>query len=30
MKRAERGAAPKLARLPSGDRTAYPPGEGSS
>ena len=26
--RAERRAAPKPARIPSGDRPAYPPGEG--
>lgn len=26
--RAERRAAPKLARIPSGDRPAYPPDEG--
>jgi hypothetical protein len=28
--RAERRAAPKPARVPSGDRTTYPSGEGSS
>jgi hypothetical protein len=28
MRRAERRAAPKLARIPSGDRPTYPPDEG--
>ena len=28
--RAERRAAPKPTRIPSGDRPAYPPGEGLS
>ena len=28
LPRAERRAAPKPARIPSGDRPAYPPGEG--
>jgi hypothetical protein len=28
MKRAERRAAPKPARIPSGDRPTYPAGEG--
>lgn len=28
MKRAERRAAPKAARIPTGDRPAYPPDEG--
>ncbi len=28
--RAERRAAPKPARIPSGDRSAYPPDEGLS
>jgi hypothetical protein len=28
--RAERRAAPKLARIPSGDRPVYPPDEGQS
>src|SRR5688572_27561816 len=30
LMRAERRAAPKPARIPSGDRSAYPPDEGSS
>mgnify|MGYP003547108289 FL=1 len=30
MKRAERRAAPKPARIPSGDRPAYPSAEGLS
>ena len=30
MMRAERRAAPKPARIPSGDRAAYSPDEGSS
>ncbi len=30
MKRAERWAAPEPARIPSGDRPAYPSGEGQS
>jgi hypothetical protein len=30
MTRAERRAAPKPARIPSGDRPAYPPDEGLS
>jgi hypothetical protein len=30
MTRAERRAAPKPARIPSGDRSAYPPSEGLS
>jgi hypothetical protein len=30
MRRAERRAAPKPARIPSGDRPMYSPGEGLS
>jgi hypothetical protein len=30
MKRAERRAAPKPARIPPGDRTTYPSDEGQS
>jgi hypothetical protein len=30
LSRAERRAAPKPARVPSGDRTTYPSGEGLS
>ena len=30
LQRAERRAAPKPARIPSGDRPAYPPDEGQS
>jgi hypothetical protein len=30
MLRAERRAAPKPARIPPGDRPAYPPGEGQT
>ncbi len=30
MSRAERRAAPKPARIPSGDRPMYPSGEGQS
>ena len=30
MSRAERRAAPKPARIPSGDRPVYPSGEGQS
>ncbi len=28
LRRSERRAAPKPARIPSGDRPVYPPGEG--
>jgi len=30
MKRAERWAAPEPARIPTGDRPAYPSGEGQT